>query len=373
MNLLFFTGKGARKNNFLIDMFLQNEIEREHLKSTKFRMPPTYFMREQDSLFTIRANSYDRFNDKYELSDLAQKITKSSFLYDFYSRYEMYFYWHYGMSHRDPFIDLPKTFFGYRHQVDFNDDDLKRLYAYNRFLNHHVINSAYSGYIKNKTYPKSQSELTIRELEIIDSIIEHPYIKNYLLRGFTAKFLLESENSYESDKVLSEYMDKSTNSKFQKELKKLARSTSRLKPNKIIPDQDLINSRGETVKLSSLFKKPVTALYFWSTESKTHFVEAHKKASYLREIYPEIDFVGINTDEEQTKNWLNTIKRHQYNDIYEFGFKYPKCSSEELIIHYRKKVILVDRDGRIINANTDLFSSVFEAQLIKYTRLASLK
>lgn len=370
---LVFTGRGARKNNFLIDMFLQNEKERKQLERTKFKTPPADFVSKQDSLFKNRAKIYDQFNDKYKLSDLAQKITKSSFLYDFYSRYEMYFYWHYGMSRRDPFKDVPKTFFDYRHKANMNDHDLKRLYAYNRFLNHHIINVTYSNYIKSKTYPKSQAELTVNELEVIDSLINHSYIKNSLLRGFTAKFLLESETTFGSEKVLNAYLKKSTNSKFKKELKKLARSTSRLKPNKIIPDQDLISSNGETVQLSSLFKKPVTALYFWSIESKIHFVRAHKKASYLREHYPEIDVIAINTDEEQTKNWLNTINRYQYDNVNEYEFKYPKCSSEELVIHYRNKVILINQDGRIINANADLFSSYFESQLINYSRVASLR
>jgi hypothetical protein len=107
-------------------------------------------------------------------------------------------------------------------------------------------------------------------------------------------------------------------------------------------------------------------------ESKDHYVRAHKKASYLKTLYPGIDFIAINTDGDQIKNWLKTIKRHRYDLDYEFGFKYPKCSSEELVIHYRNKVILVNQEGKIINPNTDLFASIFEKQLMQYTQLASL-
>ncbi|MBQ4821990.1 hypothetical protein [Aquimarina sp. MMG016] len=370
---LVFTGRGAVKNNFLIDMFLQNETERKRVENTDFKQTPIAFKKNQDSLLRLRLKAFDRLTSKHNLSNLAQKLAESSFMYDFYSRYEMYFYRHFGMTSLDPFKDLPKSFFVYRKDVDYNDDDLKRLYSYHQFLNNHIINSSYCNYIKTKTYPKNQAEITVNELSIIDSIITHPYIKNNLLRGFTAKFLLESEDHHSSNEVLKHYLAKSTNKKFQKELKKLSRSTSRLKPNNIIPDQDLIKSDGETIRLSSLFVKPVTALYFWSIESKNHYVRAHKKASYLSTIYPEIDFIAINTDAEQTKNWLKTIKRHHYNLGYEYEFKYPKCSSEELVIHYRNKVILVDLEGRIINANADLFSTTFEDKLMRYTSFASLQ
>ena len=146
---------------------------------------------------------------------------------------------------------------------------------------------------------------------------------------------------------------------------------SKLRPNRIIPDQDLITSQGEIIKLSSLFEKPITALYFWSMDRKEHYMKAHKKASYLSATYPDIDFIAINTDDEQTKNWLKTIKRHHFDLTHEYEFKYPKLSSEELVIH-SNKVILVDREGRIIDPNTDMFTSVFEKKLMRYTRLASL-
>ena len=375
---LVFTGDGSRKNNFLIDMFLQNELEREVIGKRDYKLTPARFKAKQDSLLHLRNDRFDKFTDKYELSDFSKKVCKSSFEYDFHSRYEMYFYQYqyYGLDNLDAFKELPKLFFDYRNQVDFNNDDLKRLYSYNRFLSHYFTNASYTNYLKEKSFPKDEMGYTIYKLNFIDSLIQHSYIKNNLLRGISAKFLLDSKSDYASKKVLKHYLSVSTNNKFKKELKRLAWATSRLKPNRIIPDQDIISSDGELMKLSSLFEKPVTALYFWSTENKDHYVKAHKKTSYLSNLYPEIDFIGINTDNDQTNNWLKTIKLHKYDPNREYEFKYPKCSAEELVIHYRNyrnKVILVDQDGRIINSSADLFSTAFEKQLMGYTRLAILE
>ncbi|GAA4279212.1 hypothetical protein GCM10022259_39370 [Aquimarina mytili] len=369
---LVFTGDGARKNNFLIDMFLQNEIEREKIRRTGLRLSPSYFKKHQDSLLKFKVETYQKFVDKYELSDLAKKITQASFKYDFYTRHELYFNRRYGIAGLDSSKDLPVSFFYYRNDIDYNDDELKRLYAYNRYLNFYFTNSSLTNYSKEFPLYKNRIGSTIHKLNHIDSIIQHPYIKNNLLRRVTTKSLLESRNNVEANKVLSHYLSVSSNKKSQQELRKLSRAISRLRPNNVIPDQPLITSKGETVRLSSLFKKSITAFYFWSMHRKDHYVRAHKKASYLSTLYPDIDFIAINTDDEQTKNWLKTIKRHHYNLNYEYEFKYPKCSSEELVIHNRNKVILVNKHGKIINANTDLFSSVFEKQLMQYTRLASL-
>ncbi|WP_299902637.1 hypothetical protein [uncultured Aquimarina sp.] len=371
---LVFTGKGSRKNNFLIDMFLQNEDERNQLSNRRYTKTPKAFKKEQDSLLDLRLQRFTNLTDKYPLSDLATKICKSSFEYDFFSRYEMYLYkYQYSrLKSRNIANDIPKDFFEYRDLVNYNEDDLMRLYSYNRFLNHYFTNSSYTKYMNQKSFSKNKVEYTMYKLDLVDSVIQQSYIKNNLLRGITTNFILDNKNDYTSQKVLDHYLSISSNKKFQKELKKLAKATARLKPNNIIPDQDLISSNGEMTKLSELFEKPVTALYFWSIERKDHYVKAHKKTTHLSKVYPDIDFIAINTDDEQTDNWLKTIKRHNYNLENEYEFKFPKCSSDELVIHYTNKVILVNQEGKIINPNADLFSSFFEKQLMSYSRMASI-
>ncbi|TSE09276.1 MULTISPECIES: peroxiredoxin family protein [Aquimarina] len=370
---LVFTGDGAGKNNFLIEMFIQNEMERQKLKRTGLQFSPAYFKKDQDSLLRYKLKRFEKLTNKYELSDLAKKLTQASFILDYYTRHELYYHGRYGIGGLDATKDLPESFFDYRVSINLNDDELKRLYAYNRYLNYYFTNSSLANYSNELSQYRGEVGSIIHKLNLIDSLVDHPYIKNSLLRRATTNFLLESQNNPDSDKILKHYLSVSSNKRSQRELRKLTRSISKLRPNHVIPDQELITSKGEVVKLSSLFNKPITALYFWSMESKDHYVRAHKKAEYLKTLYPGIDFIAVNTDDEQTKNWLKTIKRHHYNLNYEYEFKYPKCSSEELVIHYRNKVILVDNEGKIINAKANLFASIFEKQLMQYTQLASLE
>ena len=370
---LVFTGKGSRKNNFLIDMYLQNEIERKKLTRANFMSPSSYFKKNQDSLLNNKLEAYDKLIQKNELSDLAKKITRSTIILGYYGRHEIFYNSRYKLGGMDLISELPPSFFSYRNKINFNDNDLERLYSYHRFLNYYFANATIANYGKELPQYDDQVGNTIYRLQMIDSLINHSFIKNSLLRRTTTRFLLKSENNKESNQVLDQYLSVSTNKKSQRELRKLSKSISNLRPNKLIPDQDLITSKGETVKLSSLFNKPITALYFWSMESKDHYVRAHKKTAYLNTLYPDIDFIAINTDDDQTRNWLKTIQMHRYKTNYEYGFKHPKCSSEELVIHYRNKVILVNNEGRIINPNADLFAGIFERQLMQYSQLARLE
>ncbi|TPN82343.1 thioredoxin-like domain-containing protein [Aquimarina algicola] len=365
---LVFTGDGARKNNFLIDTYLQNEKERQQLRRVGFKLSPPYFKNQQDSLLNVKLSSFEKLTKKNSLSNLSKKITQASFVYDYYTRHEMYFNIKHDIKGKNAVRDIVSSpFFNYRNLINFNDNDIKRLYSYNRFLNFYFANIPLSNQITENREFETHFDKTLYKINLIDSLIQHSFIKDNLLRRVTSNFLLNSENNLESNKILKRYLLINSDKKSQKELKELAGLISKLRPNNIIPDQDLITSKGETIKLSSLFNQPITALYFWSMESKKHYERAHNKVQYLKSLHPNIDFIAINTDDEQTKNWLKTIKRHHYNLDYEYEFKNSKHASEELLIYYRNKVILVNQEGKIINSKADLFASSFEKQLLYYT------
>jgi len=368
---LVFTGDGARKNNFLVDMYLQNEIERENLTNNELKLTPFDFKKKQDSLLQRKKLAYEKLNKKYSLSKKTKKIAQASFIFDYYVRHELYFRNRYGIAELNSTKDLPQSFFNYRTNIDYNDEDLKRLYSYNRYLNYYFANSSLTNYSSEFSEYNGKTGSTMYQLELVDSMIQNPYIQNNLLRRITANYLLESNSDQNSNTVLKRYLSVSSNKKSQKDLEKLYRDVSRLRPNNILPDQDLITTDDKIVQLTSLFEKPITALYFWSMDRKDHFVRAHKKASYLNDLYPNVDFIAINTDDNQTKNWLKTIKIHRYNLGKEYEFKYPKCSSQELVIYNRNKVILVNREGKIINAKASLFSSKLEKQLAEYSELGN--
>ncbi len=366
---LVFTGDGAKKNNFLINMFLHNEKKRSKFRTVDLKFSPKGFRKQQDSLYQQQIKKHERIAKKHQFSPLAQHITRASFEYGFYSRNQIY------NGKRNQTIvnvdhnETPADFFKYRTHINYNDSLLKRLYAYNRYLKQYI---AHASLVYNNKEHDSLGDIlenTKHELYLIDSLIQNTYIKNNMFRNTVRKFLLYSENNEDSNIIFKHYVHKNPDTTILKELETLLISTATLKPSKPIPDQELINAQGNTVYLSTILKKPITALYFWSTENKNHYIKAHRRAASLRLMYPDVDFIAVNKDDIlQNNTWLQLIKRNQYNDQKEYKFKSGKCAVDELVIHYKSKVILLDNKGLIIKANAMLFSPKLHDVITTYQK-----
>ncbi len=371
---LVFTGIGARKNNFLIDVFLKNEADLNMLKKNRFSQSPEVFKKTQDSIYKLHQKKYQKLANNYQLSDLAKKVVESNFIFGYYNRHEIYIRNYMNKKDYMNIAEIDPSFYAYRNQINFNDTDLKRLYAYNWFLHHYFTNKAISNYKGEFPQYSKDFENARYKLGLVDCTVENTIIKNKLLRRSTLNFLLNNKSNTESKLMLKRFLTFSTDEKSKLKMQNLYNALSKLRPNSIIPEQELINLEGKTIKLSSLFNTPITAIYFWSAKNRSHYMRAHQKATHLKTLYPEINFIAVNIDDDdQTDRWSQTVKRHQYDLNEEYGFKYPKCSFEELVIHYRSKVILVDNEGKIINSKANLFASSFEKELMHYTRLASIE
>ena len=82
---LFFSGKGAAKNNFLMDTYLklQNEIS---FLSSKYSLTGKAFNKIIDSLFMEKYVNWKKLIDKNNFSDFSKKITEASFIYPYANR-----------------------------------------------------------------------------------------------------------------------------------------------------------------------------------------------------------------------------------------------------------------------------------------------
>ena len=222
-----------------------------------------------------------------------------------------------------------------------NNDEAKKLYSFNRFLNNYFINqTCYNYNYKNKLSSYTgRLNSTLFKLESINQTFKNEYIKNSLLSRVTMNFLINNKSTEQKDSVLNLFSNLSSNQLAKGRLTKLFNAVSKLSPDNTIPDQGLINLEQKSIQLSSLFKKPITALYFWSLDYTDHYTKAHDKASLLSEKYPEIDFLAINIDNTAIENWSKTVKLNNYNFDQEFRFKNPKRSFEDLVFYYRRRVV----------------------------------
>jgi hypothetical protein len=90
---------------------------------------------------------------------------------------------------------------------------------------------------------------------------------------------------------------------------------------------------------------------------------SHLKVSQLKTKFPDIDFIGININDDDNTHWKSILNQFNYHLAMEFQFKETNKAQKALDINSVNKSIFIDKDSKIINANALIFTSEFEDQL----------
>jgi len=367
---LVFTGKGSRKNNYLIKTFLDNEAENQKFM-LMCQMKPERFEWVLDSIRKSKLDELNEFLSKKEYSDLFKTVAKTSINYNYYANKEMYPFGYYGYGNLIHYKDLPNGFYDFRKDVNYNMDALSEFYTYNKFLYSHFNNLALQKFYKTAThhdpFDSKSVVYNLEKLNLIDSLVNSKIIKNNLLKYTTRDFVSTCEDSAEIQQVLNSFLEKSTNENDKEVIKGLVFSVKGLKRGNKLPNITLVNYEDKDVVLDSIIAKP-TVIYFWSSTLPLLMRNSHYKVSLLKTKYPNIDFIGININDDDKSHWKNVLSQYKFPVAHEYQFKDPHGAQEALAINSVNKSILVNKDSEIIEPNGLLFTSEFEEQLKRLGR-----
>lgn len=360
---LHYSGESAKENNYLMELFLQNEKEIEDIPN-RYLLDPTNFEAFLDSVDYQKRKQYKEFISNNRPSKLFKKVAQANLDYNRYIKKELYTSVFNRNEARVKNENFPKNFFGYRNHIDLGSEELGTYYPYFTFLN---------AYLDNLTYAKNENRLdrnpksfshTREKLKIIDSLITNDTLKNQLMRGSMRKYLMAAQDADEERTLLALFKEYNNNTNHQSEIETLAKATIKLTPGHKVPNVVLVDTENVSQELQSIIKKP-SVLYFWSLESVQHYKDIHSKAAELMSKYPEYQFIGINTDTHY-KKWLKAVKYSGYDAQYEYQFDDVQTAERNLVINSINKALVVNEDGVIIESNTNLFEPVFEGQLLGY-------
>ena len=362
---LVFTGMGAKKNNFLIKLFLENEKDQANFVNVA-QMKPERFEQFIDSARTERLKEFSEFSNKNQLSALFNNIAETSINYSYYSFKEMYPFGYYGYRNLKEYQDLPSTFYNYRKDIDYNNGALSDFFIYNRFLYSHFNNIALNEFYKNASedaiFNRNSVIYNLEKLKLMDERISNDTIKNKLLKNTTRDYISICEDTIATAQVISSFLEKSTNPKDKEYIKGLSSAIKKLKPGHIIPDVELVNYNNETSNLSDLITKS-TVIYFWSSSLKIHYKNSHFKTRDLKKKYPNIDFIAININDNDNRYWKKTLEEFKFSTINEYQFANPIEGKQTLAVNTIYKMIVVDKDMHIVDSYYNIFQSSFEDKL----------
>lgn len=362
---LVFTGKGDKKNNYLINDFLRSEKEEKHIIRL-CQLNPKAYEKHVDSLRAVNIRRLTHFTNKYKPSDLFLKIAQANIDYDYYSSKEVYPFVHYGRKKAAILKSLPEGFYDYRKNINYNDEFLSRDYNYHTFLRHHFSNLSleiHDKHSENKIFDHRSVCYNLDRLDLIDSLVNNPITKEDLLYYFAMRYISKSKNSKGNNEILKSYLEKSNNEKNKEMLMLYTKSLNSLKEGLKLPEVSVVGYNNKVVNIRSLIKKP-TAITFWSQVYYDHFKDSHYKIKELKKKYPEIRFIAINIDEVGLDRLRKLLAGHQFDPTNEYRLKNPEEGRTTLAVYPMTKTFILDKHSKIVNSHTNIFSSRFEEQLL---------
>jgi len=369
---LVFTGNGAKKNNYLINLYLQNELEREHMLEYS-QLSPEEFDRKIDSSKNVKHEKLKIFERKHSTSKLFNEIADANIHYDYYASKEIYPFAYYGENELKNLKSLPDGFYDYRKDIDYNNENLRWYFPYYRFLNSHFNNVALTRHFKHSNdsiFNRHSLDYNLDKLAVIDSLVSHDSIKNLHLWHTAKRYLFTSKNTDDIKELVSNYLRRSSHEKHKLDVEKLAESLMSLAPGKLLPNIDLINSKGQETKLLKEINKP-TVVYFWTHSRRMQLKDSHQKAKKFKEKYPDLNFISINASRttiarvnETLKQYSFPTENHSFPTENQYRFKEAKKARKDLVISSVTKVMFIDKDGSIINSHANMSDPLFEQQLI---------
>ncbi|WP_299128013.1 hypothetical protein [uncultured Winogradskyella sp.] len=362
---LVFTGNGARKNNYLIKTYLQNELEEKKLTSYAKMEPEVFddFIEKKRLSQLIEFHNFLAQNDE---SEFFKSIVEANINYNAYASKEIYPFAYFGNNKLIHIKDLPEDFYNYRSSIDYNASHLRHFYSYNRFLFAHIDNLAANTYYNKNTSHSKFNRHSVAynksKLDIIDSVISNKTIKNSLLKYKTRDFVSHNHTEAEAKDMLAYFLNKSTNEKDKVVMKELVASLKSLRQGNTIPNLTVVNYNSTEYKLKSIINKP-TVIYFWSSNSKMQYRNSHYKVRELKSKFLDVDFISINLNRNDNKIWKAIINDYSFPSDNEFRFKHPTKAQKTLAVNYSNKAIVVDQDATILHPNVNIFKSDFEDTL----------
>ena len=314
---LSYTGTGAERNNFLMDMFLHNEEEID-LMPEFYKLAPHDFEQKLDSLKDIRFQVYNDFVLKTEPDISFKEVAEASINYDYYSKKEIYITANDRKKGSESYFEIPESFYTYRNDIDFGSETLRSYFPYYRLLFRYFDNIALEDNDENDYYKRNSFSHSYRKIELIDKTLTNDSLKNSMVMSITGRYLLSCNEKESQEKIVNLFLKVNSNKKHHEEINDLAMASMKLTPGNKISNLALITTENTVKDLHMVINNP-TVLYFWSSKSMNHNKNIHYRVSELNSKFPEYDFIGINTDSNYN-NWNTIINKSGYKKGMEFQF-----------------------------------------------------
>ncbi len=355
-----FCGRGDQKNNYLIDMYLRNEKD----KNDMFEVFDFGFEKFNNFINkTNKANKkfYDSKKEEIKWSDGFDIYAKGIVNFPNYTKKEIYPMIHKMRTGEDVTSKLPKDFYAFRKDIDYSNEALAEFSPFVMYLDHMLNNVGAVNYHNHFTDVDLALKTNINKLNVADTLIKNEKVKNIVLNNIALKYLLEDQNMVNNQEFLKTYHKYSTDNSKKNEILKIGNAIQLLNVGKKLPEVQLITADGKIISSNSIIDKN-TVLFFWSEKLNSHLLAAHKKALDFKTKYPNYNFIAINLDDDSNK-WKTALKKYNFGTITELHCGNFEDIKNKWAITKVHRALVISNNKTIKNGFTNLFDVNFEDDL----------
>lgn len=353
---IVFEGKGAAKNELLINLFLENEKEYKNFFSY-FSLKESDFQDKINTTYRRQKKQIDfLLSSESNISEAFLHIANAAINYPLYRLKELYPYYHKkALQSNEPF-PISKEFYKYRKSINLNDPALSDFHAYQSFVTTYLYNLAYH---RNGGKMNTENFYPIL-LKLISDSITNQTVKNRLLeREIDQLFINKPE--FINTQVLAIFNQNNTDSITRASLKEALLKKETLQVNNSFPDFEVKSAvTGKNQSIHALTKNKKAVIYFWSSNTVSNEY-LNKRISYLTKKHPKITFIGINSDSATiVSNSCPSKLTNQY-------YLTSTSKGKNLISNKYPRAILINSKGKVSNSFTVLTSYCLDEQIKEIT------
>ena len=341
---LIFSGKGSGKNNYLINLYLEQERVEKGFKHN-YKLNEAEFSKVIDEGIKKELQAYNQFleNEEEAPTEFFDKLVKTGIYVPYFFYKERYAYNHKKALHLDKTPELSSNFYDYRKLIELNDESLLD-YGWNlAFINNFLYNLAHDEKMKDP-------ENRIFELEFMKVVENKIHVEDYknslLAKGVWGSLSNKNLSKEETEKVYAYFFEHCKDEKYKSELKKSIAQKEKIVYGEDFPTLTAYGVDNSEVEINKLIKNSNAVIYFWPTElGRSELLK--EKLHYLEKHHPEVVFIGIerNKTDEEWKEFISSKKLSESS-------QYKLAKDSETYTWYEgdmARTIIVNNEGKVEN------------------------
>lgn len=353
---LVFVGKGAERNNILIDCFLEDEKESFSFHENN-KLAPKEFKQKIESSLKSKLKLFDEYVENHpEETEGFRNVLKVALTYPLYARMEKYPILNAKYAESDQLPKINDSFYKYRKVTKIDNDSLIYYPPYSQYVRNYLYNETYSlGHPRMKK--NYSSKFTSDLLTIIDKKISFENTKNAFLKQTVISHFYNKSSCILNEETFEKFFKLNTNEEDKIQVRKLLNDTKSVLASEQLQDFNINDYSNVSKSVYEIIQQKNALLFFWSPEyvSESYLVS---RMNFLTTNYSNIIFIPVKIDGKKSERLESLDIKSQY-------YLPDNSIANDFLTCKMPRSILVDKNGKVMNG----FASISSPNLSDYLEI----